>query len=83
MLVLFYLSLYLFELLGYQIKAYLSVFDIVRIGGLFLFKLFLFVLQALKKVLELVSPLKEIADYLRIHYTTVSKVVAKAAVSKK
>jgi hypothetical protein len=27
--------------------------------------------------------LKEIADYLRIHYTTVSKVIAKAAVSKK
>ena len=27
--------------------------------------------------------LKEIADYLRIHYLTVSKVIAKAAVSKK
>jgi hypothetical protein len=27
--------------------------------------------------------LKEIADYLGIHYTTVSKVIAKAAVSKK
>jgi REP element-mobilizing transposase RayT len=27
--------------------------------------------------------LKEIADYLRIHYTTVSKVIAKTAVSKK
>jgi REP element-mobilizing transposase RayT len=27
--------------------------------------------------------LKEIADYLRIHYTTVSKVIAKAGVSKK
>jgi len=26
--------------------------------------------------------LKEIADYLGIHYTTVSKVIAKAAVSK-
>ncbi len=28
-------------------------------------------------------PLKEIADYLRIHYTTVSKVIAKALLSKK
>ena len=27
--------------------------------------------------------LKEIADYLRIHYTTASKVIGKAAVSKK
>jgi len=27
--------------------------------------------------------LKEIADYLRIHYTTVSKVIAKVAVRKK
>jgi DNA-binding MarR family transcriptional regulator len=27
--------------------------------------------------------LKEIADYLRIHYTTVSKVIAKAAAGKK
>jgi DNA-binding transcriptional regulator LsrR (DeoR family) len=27
--------------------------------------------------------LKEIADYLRIYYTTVSKAIAKAAVSKK
>jgi hypothetical protein len=27
--------------------------------------------------------LEEIADYLGIHYTTVSKVIAKAAVSKK
>jgi len=27
--------------------------------------------------------LKEIADYLRIRYTTVSKVIAKAAISKK
>jgi hypothetical protein len=27
--------------------------------------------------------LKEIADYLRIHYTTVSKVIGKAEVNKK